>query len=161
MANWNTVDPIIVTDPPPKVLFEESGGRDASVRVRVRFTDDTTPTPNTREKDYIVSGANARADLAKLVHRDRETLQGSGSLTPGAITPVAPTAVEAAIAAYQLASARFLALAKLQARLGIADGDQIGTSGLTVTQVRTSLQNTMKADLTNQARITVALDNTI
>lgn len=50
MASWLTVDPIIVSgEAAPKLIFEEAGGQTATIRVRVRFTDNTPTTPRTRE----------------------------------------------------------------------------------------------------------------
>lgn len=157
--SWKVVTPIIVSEPPPKLVFEESGQGIASIAVRVRFTDTTTPVPRAREKDYTVSGTNALDDLKRMIYRDRETLESARFIVAGNVTPAIPSPKDTIIETFQISIRRLSALDELVRKLGLAEGDQIGTSGVTVAQIRTLLRNTIKTDLTNQARVLISLDN--
>ena len=152
MASWLTNQPVILGK-----TQEKSGDR-IVWRVRVQFADDGTPQ-KVLEKEYLLSGSDVLDQLKRLTYDEQQELQSGESVTAGAITPVAPTPAEAAITAYQLASQRIDALNRLVGRMGWTESSVIFT-GRTVAQVRTSLQNATKADLTSDARITIALDNT-
>ena len=61
-----------------------------SVRIRVRFKDDSTPQ-TTVEKDYVLSGPGLAAQLARAVYDDQQELQTAEALLAGNIAPQAPT----------------------------------------------------------------------
>jgi hypothetical protein len=125
------------------------------VKVRVRFTDGAT----LQERDYFLQGSDAATRLARLVYDDQQTLQGFEAITVGSITPQAPTAQEQAIQDAQTALNRRRALETVFiGLLGMQDADQIGTSGITVAQSKATLDSAIQSDITNQTRLTVALD---
>ena len=149
-ADWTTVDPIVVGS--PRVV--EVNDRPV-IEVRVRFSDDAA---NVREKTYRVSGPGAATALARRVYDDRATLQSWETLKGvTSITPQAPTQAEAAIEAMEGARDQLDALARMQAAVGAADGDEVGSSGLTYAQARANLRASLLADVTTQARLLVAL----
>jgi hypothetical protein len=103
-ADWTTSNPEVLS----KQLVLRHG--QSVVKVRVRFTDDTTPTPNTQERDYFLRGADAASRLARIVYDDQQTLQGFEAITVGSVTPQAPTGQEQAIQDAQTALNRRRAL---------------------------------------------------
>jgi hypothetical protein len=154
-ADWTTTDPEVLS----KQLVLRHG--QSVVKVRVRFTDDTTPDAKYEERDYFLRGADAATRLARIVYDDQQTLQGFEAITVGSITPQAPTGQEQAIQDAQTALNRRRALETIFiGLLGMqdSDSDQLGTSGVTVAQTKSNLAADIEADITNQARLTLALD---
>lgn len=151
MADWTVNDPLLQSF---NVVNE---GSQTYIVADVRFRGDGVET---FDKTYRISGSNAVDTLRRRVFEDRATLQASESLVQDQeIDPLAGTSVEAAILNYQVAVRRLDALARLQTLLGLADGATIGSSGLTVTQVRNSLRTTASADLSSANAISMALSN--
>jgi uncharacterized hydantoinase/oxoprolinase family protein len=115
------------------------------VKVRVRFTDGAT----LQERDYFLQGSDAATRLARLVYADQQTLQGFEAITVGSITPQAPTAQEQVIQDAQTALNRRRALETVFIGL---------LGGITVAQSKATLDSAIQSDITNQTRLTVALD---
>lgn len=151
MADWTVNNPLLLSF---DVVNE---GIKTVINATIRFRDDGGLF---FDKNYQISGSNGIDVLQRKVFEDRATLQEGENLTLNQeIVPIGSTPVSQAIAEYAIAVRRLRALTEVQTLMGHADGTAIGTTGLTYTQVRTSLRSGVVADIANVGALELALDN--
>ncbi len=147
MADWTTV--------PAKVIKHTGPGE-----YLLEFTDDSAPTP--LKQTEKVRGASTLAQLESGAYRKAVELGGVDDIpAAGAnVALTAPSGVEQAIGDANAARGKLRNLNAYQAESKKADGGIFGSSGVTVAQARDSLIVDAEADVTNQARLAVFLEET-
>ena len=156
MADWTTVNPTIIAK-----LIQPNGAD-----VTVRFTDDSTPTPNTA--DHIFRGCRDLADLERKSWARAVRLGGGDDIPESGTITIAngqPTALEAAVESMQEAVRRKEALVGrdgnggYKALMGLTGSDNIGVSSTTIDQAVELLDTTINENVDNLANIIRLLDN--
>ena len=148
MADWTTV--------PPKTI--QSIVQPHGADVTLEFTSDDA-TPRTVQKKFAV---RHREDLERQAHSFQLRL-ASNDLLPAedeAITPKAPDPIDVAIEAANAARRKLRNLKAYQAEVNKPDTATLGSSGITILQVRNALIADAEADISNAARIAVFLEQT-
>lgn len=145
----------------PDQTIQRRGQGGAQAFVSVTYTNSEGGDPITMTHE--VDPTDPLTSLRRIVHRTIQGLEAANAVTPGTpIDPLAPppiTPLEQALQDYQKAVQRLDRLNRLQAIMGWLDTSQIGASGVTVLQAKNALRAEVTADMTNAARITMALDN--
>lgn len=149
-VDWTVNAPELTT-----ISVRNDPGR-VTIVARVTFRGNAGET---HIKDYEVAGADALTILRRRVFDDRATLQAREGMAIGSLTPLAPTAADAALASYVTAVRKLQALTELTALMGWTDSSTIGSTAVTLTQASNALKAEITADMTNQARIALALEN--